>query len=66
LTWDIGTESPRAEALQGKLDEFMTYITANMAAIPNYADRHRHGAPIVTGFVESAVCRASRQLGQTG
>jgi hypothetical protein len=55
LTWDIGTESPRAEALQDKVDEFMTYITANMAAIPNYADRHRHGEPIATGFVESAV-----------
>ena len=26
-----------------------------MAAIPNYADRHRHGEPIATGFVESAV-----------
>jgi hypothetical protein len=55
LTWDIGTESPRAEALQDKLDEFMNYITANMAAIPNYADRHRHCEPIATGFVESAV-----------
>jgi hypothetical protein len=55
LTWDIGTESPRAEALQDKLDEFMNYVTANMAAIPNYADRHRHGEPIATGFVESAV-----------
>jgi hypothetical protein len=37
------------------LEEFMNYITANMAAIPNYADRHRHGEPIATGFVESAV-----------
>jgi hypothetical protein len=26
-----------------------------VAAIPNYADRHRHGEPIATGFVESAV-----------
>ncbi|MGO8855192.1 MAG: ISKra4 family transposase [Steroidobacteraceae bacterium] len=33
LTWEIGTESPRAEALQDKLDEFMNYITANIAAI---------------------------------
>jgi hypothetical protein len=55
LTWDIGTETPRATALQDKLDEFMNYITANIAAIPNYADRHRHGEPIATGFVESAV-----------
>ena len=33
----------------------MNYITSNVAAIPNYADRHRHGEPIATGFVESAV-----------
>jgi hypothetical protein len=26
----------------------MNYIAANMAAIPNYADRHRHGEPIAT------------------
>jgi hypothetical protein len=30
-------------------------VTANLAAIPNYADRHRHGEPIATGLVESAV-----------
>ena len=67
LTWDIGTESPRAEALQDKLDEFMNYITANMTAnmtaIPNYADHHRHGEPIATSFVESAVNQVvSKQL----
>jgi hypothetical protein len=33
----------------------MNYITSNVASIPNYADRHRHGEPIATGFVESAV-----------
>jgi hypothetical protein len=33
----------------------MNYITTNVEAIPNYADRHRHGEPIATGFVESAV-----------
>jgi hypothetical protein len=30
-------------------------VTANLTSIPNYADRHRHGEPIATGFVESAV-----------
>jgi hypothetical protein len=55
LTWDIGAESAHREALQEKLEEFMNYITTNVAAIPNYADRHRHGEPIATGFVESAV-----------
>ena len=34
LTWDIGTESPRAETLQDKLEEFMNYIDTNVAAIP--------------------------------
>ena len=28
---------------------------ANVAAIPNYADRRRHGEPIASGFTESAV-----------
>jgi hypothetical protein len=28
---------------------------ANLHAIRNYADRHRYGEPIATGFVESAV-----------
>ena len=32
----------------------MDYITANLAAIRNYADRRRH-EPIATGFTESAV-----------
>jgi hypothetical protein len=55
------TESPRAEAFQDKLDELMTYITANMAAIPGYADRHRHREPIATGFVESPVNQVVRK-----
>jgi hypothetical protein len=55
LTWDIGTESERAQALQDKLEECMNYVMANLAAIPNYADRHRHEEPIATGLVESAV-----------
>jgi hypothetical protein len=41
--------------MQDKLEEFMGYVTANLTSIPNYADRHRHGEPIATGFVESAV-----------
>jgi hypothetical protein len=41
--------------MQDRLDEFMNYITANLAAIPNYADRHRHSEPIASGFVESAI-----------
>ena len=41
--------------MKDKLEEFMGYVTANLAAIPNYADRHRHGEPIATGSVGSAV-----------
>jgi hypothetical protein len=41
--------------VQTKLEEFMNNVTANLAAIPNYADRHRRGEPIATVFVESAV-----------
>jgi hypothetical protein len=55
LTWAIGTESERAQDVQDKLEKFMSYVTANIARIPNYADRNRHGEPIATGFVESAV-----------
>jgi hypothetical protein len=55
LTWEIGTESEHAKVMQDKLEEFMGYVTANLTAIPNYADCHRHGEPIATGFVESAV-----------
>lgn len=38
-----------------RFQEFVDYITANMAAIANYADRCRHDEPIATGFTESAV-----------
>ena len=55
LTWEVGTESESAKAVQDKLEEFMGYVTANLTSIPNYADRHRNGEPIATGFVESAV-----------
>lgn len=66
LTWDIGTKTPRTTALQDKMDEFMNYVTANLAAIPNYADRHRQGEPIATGIVESAVNQVvSKRLWRT-
>jgi hypothetical protein len=39
---------------KGEQQNALRYITTNVAAIPNYADRHRHGEPIATGFVESA------------
>ena len=33
----------------------MNYLDANQFALVNYGDRFRHGEPIATGFVESAV-----------
>jgi hypothetical protein len=55
MPWDVDTETEAAKAFHKRLEEFMDYITANMAAIPNYADRCRHDEPIATGFTESAV-----------
>ena len=55
MPWDVDTETEAAKAFHKRLEEFVDYITANMAAIPNYADRCRHDEPIATGFTESAV-----------
>jgi hypothetical protein len=55
LSWDVGADSDHAKDIQAKLGEFTNYLEANLNAIPNYADRRRHGEPIATGFVESAV-----------
>src|SRR5580658_2769761 len=55
LTWDVDTEGEAAKSFHQRLEEFTDYITANTTAIPNYADRRRHGEPIATGFTESAV-----------
>jgi hypothetical protein len=55
LSCDVGTDSDHAKDIQAKLREFTNYLEANLNAIPNYADRRRHGEPIATGFVESAV-----------
>ena len=41
--------------MQDELEDFMSYVKANLHAIPNYADRYRHREPITTGFVESFV-----------
>lgn len=55
LTWEVGMETEAPKSFHKRLEEFMDYITANLAAISNYADRRRHGEPIATGFTESAV-----------
>ena len=57
LTWDVeGFEDTDAKTkLSTKLDEALTYFERNQGFIVNYGDRYRHGDPISTGFVESAV-----------
>jgi hypothetical protein len=55
LSCDVGADSDQAKDIQAELREFTNYLEANLNAITNYADRRRHGEPIATGFVESAV-----------
>jgi len=56
LGWDLDAEaSPEEAKLLGKLEEFIIYLDNNRHFIVNYGDRYRHGEPIASGFVESAV-----------
>lgn len=56
LGWDLDAEaSPEEAKLLGKLEEFIVYLDNNRHCIVNYGDRYRHGEPIASGFVESAV-----------
>ncbi|MDQ2944586.1 MAG: hypothetical protein M3Y27_01345 [Acidobacteriota bacterium] len=55
LSWLIDAETEASKSFLRRLEQFSDYITTNTAAIPNYADRCRHGEPIATGFTESAV-----------
>jgi hypothetical protein len=44
-----------ARKLLKAVEEFHTYIGNNAGFIPNYGERYRPGARIITGFVESTV-----------
>lgn len=58
LSWEIkAIEAPTSQAKQfkAKLYGLMTYVENNRDCIVNYGDRYRHGEPITTSFVESAV-----------
>ncbi|WP_434032758.1 ISKra4 family transposase [Cupriavidus sp. a3] len=56
LGWDLDAEaSPEEAKLLGKLEELIIYLDNNRHCIVNYGDRYRHGEPIASGFVESAV-----------
>jgi hypothetical protein len=46
---------PRMGAFRRHLHELLAYLEANQTALVNYASRRRHGEPISTAFVQSAV-----------
>jgi hypothetical protein len=58
LAMDLDDIEPVTEGLKKlrkAVHEFLGYITANKAFIPNYGDRYRHGETISTAFAESTV-----------
>ena len=56
LGWELATDgSPGETRLLAKLEEFIGYLENNQGFIVNYGDRYRHGEPITSSFVESAV-----------
>lgn len=56
LGWELATDgSPEEARLLARLEEFIGYIENNQRFIVNYGDRYRHGEPITSSFVESAV-----------
>jgi hypothetical protein len=57
LTYDVYAmpDGATKTKLAAKLGECQTYIENNQDFIVNYGDRFRHGEPIASGFVESAV-----------
>ena len=57
LSWDVDAlpDGETKTKLAAKLEDCLTYIDNNQSFIVNYGDRFRHGDPIASGFVESAV-----------
>ena len=57
LSWDVDAMAGGEvkSKLAAKLEECLTYIDNNRSFIVNYGDRFRHGEPIASAFVESAV-----------
>jgi hypothetical protein len=53
--FDTFDEDETRAKLAFKLQEFLTYIENNRTCIVDYGDRHRHGEPIASSFVESGV-----------
>ncbi len=54
ISWSVAVSRQYCKLL-GKLEEFIVYLDNNRHFIVNYGDRYRHGEPIASGFVESAV-----------
>ena len=48
-------DCPAKTKFKTKLEECETYFNNNAEFIVDYGDRYRHGEPIASGFVESAV-----------
>lgn len=56
LSWELDADCSLEEArLLARLEEFIGYIENNQRFIVNYGDGYRHGEPITSSFVESAV-----------
>jgi hypothetical protein len=56
LGWELAKDGrPEETRLLAKLEEFIGYLENNESFIVNYGDRYRHGEPITSSFVESAV-----------
>ena len=51
----IDSDYPSLKAFRRAADDFQTNMTNNAATIPNYAERHRCGERVSTGFVEATV-----------
>ena len=63
LGWELATDgSPEEARLPAKLEEFIGYLENNQSFIVNYGDRYRHGEPITSSFVESAVQVGKRRV----
>lgn len=55
MTVELESAYASLPALRRAAAEFHTYIANNADAIPNYAERHRHGERVSTEFVEATV-----------
>lgn len=52
---DLTSDDPSMRRFARTAAEFCTYVANNAGAIPNYAERRRHGERVATSFVESTV-----------